>query len=127
MWAPALERIVGLGSLPGESFEHAAGLFGGTVPKSVAAALSSYILMGLFFAWMTNRFARKSVTTPDPGYIKRAAQEATIMTIVWPRRLASDLSNSRYLELSPWYVGLMLAVSEILLAISLISGLARFG
>ena len=74
-WAPALAPIIDLGSLPAEPLRQGALLLGRSLSPAIVAVVSSYLLMGLYFAWMTRVFALRAVTNPTAGYIRRANQE----------------------------------------------------
>ena len=130
-WAPVFGPVVELGDLPGEPLRGAALALGGSLPRWLTTAFASYVLMGFYFTWITQRIAdhqiKRAHVEYGAGYYRRAIQEAAIMVVAWPWRLISDLSRPTFWQLSPWYVFTLAALTEMLLVVLLLSGTARFG
>lgn len=131
IWVPIFGPVVKLGDLPGEPLRDAAVTLGWSPPRWLTTAFASYVLMGLYFNWITRRLADHQIKHAHieygAGYYRRAIQESVVMVALWPLRLASDLSKPIFWQLSPWYVFALAALAEMLLVVFLLSGIASFG
>jgi hypothetical protein len=130
VWSPPLDAIAKLGDVPGLLLEDMLELVGLELPNWANAVFSFYVLMGGYFSWITYRIGRRMVdrSTIEMGsrYVLAVVQEAAIMVLIWPWRLASDCKKRIYFRLSPIYVVTLFAAAALLFALALAFHLVRY-
>jgi len=121
VWNPPIYGVMRFVDLPGDLFLNAFKFFNLALPHWIGAICSFYILMGGYFSWITSRIGKKIIDGAKiemgSRYVLAVAQEAAIMVVIWPWRLASDCKKRIFFSLTQTYVcKLFLAVAWLLLA-----------